>query len=118
MEHRDANPEWQDVFASSMRLLINALLQNQTEHANRVFRFNIRYALTIYMEDENPDVKISEIEQKLKEMELSKKNEEELSVIMTYYQAKAGLKPVQVNRMTDSFFQTWSKRFSKKRKKK
>ncbi len=110
MESYDNNPEYHDVFASSMKLVMTALLQNDNKEAKELLRFNIRYAFVLYREEEDSEAKVKDILKEFKELKVGSMELEELIITMTYYQAKAGMKPVLVSKPSDSVFDKFSKR--------
>jgi hypothetical protein len=86
---------YHEVFAASMREVIALISRKDTDQAKVLIKYNIWYALSMWMVDENAELTPEKISKEITKLDLDHKQLPELVVLMTFYQSKAGLKPVQ-----------------------
>lgn len=95
---------YHQVFASSLAEIISKIAIKDFESAKALIRYNIWYAYAMHS-CEDPETQIKTINEGISKMKLDKMDLPELVVMMTYYQSKAGLKPVQERDMKARMFE-------------
>ena len=96
------------VFADSLREIIKALSVKDPDLPKILIKYNIWYAFSMWMCDEHPETTPKDISAEIEKLGLEKKDMPQLVVIMTYYQNKAGLKPVQERDMRAKMFRRFA----------
>lgn len=86
---------YHQVFATSMAQVISLLARKDNEQALVLIKYNIWYALSMWRVDEDAEITPEKIDKLIEKLDLDHKKLPQLVVLMTYYQSKAGLKPVQ-----------------------
>lgn len=87
-------PEIQSVFASSISTAMTAVA-GEDKRVKQILIFNITYAYSMVKSDDDEDP--VKIDKALKTMKLQDKEWTELLVLMTYWQSKAGIRPMQTH---------------------
>lgn len=96
---------YHNVFASSLREVVLALARKDSDQARILIQYNIWYAVSMWMVDEDPKAAPERISAVIEKLDLGKKTLPQLVVIMTVYQSRAGLKPVQERDMRARLFE-------------
>jgi hypothetical protein len=104
---------YHNVFAQLLSEYFNAIGRANDEGAKKLAVVAITYAYTMYICDVDPDITPEKITAVIKKMTNGKKDLDELSVLMTYYQSKAGLKPIQSINEKARMFERFRKKTDK-----
>lgn len=99
MESVENISEYHSVFAQSIITTMNAMINDDEKEAKKLMRYMINYAYTQYKESTDVNLSCEAIQKEVEAMDLEKKNAQQLTTMMSYYQAKAKMKPVQVSDM-------------------
>ena len=97
--------EYHTVFANTITSFFNAVLGNRDKDAKKLLINMIEYAYTMAKEDEDSEIECHEIFKEVQALKLDDKNLDELTVMMAYYQSKAGMKPVQTRNVRAAQYQ-------------
>ena len=87
--------EYHAVFAEGLRMIANALHEDDESAARRLMIYLIRYAYTTWRVDEDDELTDGDIGDELAALEMDRMDIDRLQVKMFYYMSKAGIKPVQ-----------------------
>lgn len=104
--------EYHSVFAQSIATAMNALMNyNDDKVARKLMMFTINYAFTQYTETKDPDMLVENIIELRKKLNLSNLSTDDMITMMSYYQAKAKMKPVQLSDGKARLWQRLKNRF-------
>jgi len=95
MESIENVNDYHSVFARSIETCLNALLNKGEKEAKIALIFNIRYSYVQWKDLIEPEISLTDIEKELEDLKLSDLKTEQLISMMSYYNAKAKMKPVQ-----------------------
>lgn len=112
METIENREQYHDVVAQSLTAINTAISNKQHEQAALMVKCNIVYAYSLAALDKDGTLELmggkdkNDLLEKVKALKLDKENDIlKLYTMMTYYQHKAGIKPVQRNIMKGEAFE-------------
>jgi len=95
MEDIENVNDYHSVFARIIETSLNALLNKGSKEARYAMIFSIRYAYVQWKDMIDPEVKLETIEKELDDLKLNELDVDKLTSMMSYYNTKAKMKPVQ-----------------------
>jgi hypothetical protein len=97
MESIENINEYHSAMAGMIATTVSTVVNKQTDQSRAIMEWIIRFAYTQYRENKEPELTVDALLKEIEEMRLDKRSLPELTVLMSYYQAKAKMKPVQTN---------------------
>lgn len=111
MEDIENVNDYHSVFARIIETSLNAMLNKGPKEAKYAMRFSIRYAYVQWRDMLDPEVTLDTIEKELDALKLDELDENKLTSMMSYYNAKAKMKPVQSADGSAKIFRRLSKQW-------
>lgn len=90
-------PEYHEVFAKSISVVIDDIRNKDPKEARKTLTFCIQFAYTQWRSETDPDITQEILFKELEKLSLEKKSQDELVIMMGLYFSKAGIKPVQIH---------------------
>lgn len=111
MEDIENVNDYHSVFARIIETSLNAMLNKGPKEAKYAMIFSIRYAYVQWKDMIDPEVKLETIEKELDDLKLNELDVDKLTSMMSYYNAKAKMKPVQSADGSAKIFRRLSKQW-------
>lgn len=95
MESIENVSDYHSVFARTIETTLQALLSRSPSEARMAMKFCIQYAYVQWKDSNDSEISFDTIKKEIESLKLDVQELDNLILMMSYYNAKANMKPVQ-----------------------